>query len=198
VLDALLDATSLVLSDYPGEGPPRDRALTLVEVAQGGDVSAFETLYREHVGRVYALALRLLGNVPEAEAMTQDVFVHAWERLPRFRGESSLATWLHRICVSLVLMHHRSTARRVRRIESVEDLERLDPRAPASSPDEKMDLERAIRRLPEGARIVFVLHDIEGYAHAEIAEQMSIAENTCKAQLHRARKLLREVLDAGA
>jgi len=198
LLDALLDATSLVLSTCPGDPPSRDGALEPAKLAQSGDLSAFESIYRAHVGRVYALALRLLGNVPDAEAMTQDVFVRAWERLRGFRGESSLATWLHRICVSLVLTHHRAAARRLRRIESVEDLERYDPQGPPSAPDERIDLERAIQGLPRGARIVFVLHDIEGYGHAEIAEQMGFAENTSKAQLHRARMLLREVLDAGA
>jgi RNA polymerase sigma-70 factor (ECF subfamily) len=197
VLSLLVDAKSLALASLSNDAGPRDRASDLVALAQSGDASAFEALYREHVGRVYALALRLLGSVPDAEAMTQDVFVRAWERLQGFRGESSLSTWLHQICVSLVLMQHRSTARRLRRVESASDLERLDPPAARRLPEERMDLERAIHGLPEGARIVFVLHDVEGYAHAEIAARMNIAENTCKAQLHRARQLLKGVLDAG-
>src|SRR5262249_28909086 len=96
--------------------------------------------------------------------------------------------------VSLVLMRHRETARRLRRVETIEDLERLDPPRAARSPEAKLDLERAISSLPEGARVVFVLHDVEGYSHAEIAERVGIAENTSKAQLHRAKQLLREVL----
>lgn len=169
-----------------------------VRAAQAGDMRAFEAIYRANVGRIYALSLRLLGDRVEAETMTQDVFTHAWDRLASYRGESALSTWLQRVCVSLVLMRHRATARRLRRVETVEDLERLDPVGVSRRPEDKVDLERAIAALPEGARIVFVLYEIEGYSHAEIAERLGVAENTCKAQLHRAKRLLREVLDERA
>jgi RNA polymerase sigma-70 factor (ECF subfamily) len=147
------------------------------------------------VRKVYALCLRLTGNRPEAEAATQDAFARAWERLHTFRGDASFRTWIHHIAVNVVLMRHRDTTRRLRRVETVEDLERLDPQVPSAHPEQRVDLERAIAGLPEGARLVFVLFDVEGYSHAEIAERLGIAENTSKAQLHRARTLLREVLE---
>jgi RNA polymerase sigma-70 factor (ECF subfamily) len=166
-----------------------------LRAAQDGDLAAFEALYREHVGRVYALCLRLTGNRPDAEATTQDAFARAWESLATFRGDASFRTWLHHIAVNVVLMRHRETARRLRRVETVEDLDRLDPPASSSQPEARVDLERAIAALPEGARIVFVLYEIEGYSHGEIADHLGIAENTSKAQLHRARLILRGALE---
>jgi RNA polymerase sigma-70 factor, ECF subfamily len=194
VLSAL-GKTTLILAASPEDEAEGPGLTQRIRAAQGGDVAAFESLYREHVGRIFALALRLTGSASEAESMTQEVFVKAWEKLDGFRGESALATWLHSICVSLVLMERRSTSRRLQRVESTDDIERADPAPRAPDPGVRMDLDRAIQRLPNGARIVFVLHDIEGYAHAEIAERMGIKENTCKAQLHRARGILKEWLD---
>jgi len=170
--------------------PPR------VAAARAGDVAAFEALYREHVGRIYALCLRMTGDVSEAESLVQETFVRAWKRLAEFRGEAAFATWLHHVAVSVVLTTRRATLRRLQRIETTDDLERLDRvTTPPSSEGSRLDLERAIATLPEGARIVFVLFEIEGYAHAEIAKELGIAENTSRAQLHRARGLLRKVLD---
>jgi RNA polymerase sigma-70 factor (ECF subfamily) len=176
------------------DAPSRRDANQLIGAAQEGDLAAFESLYRTHVGKVYALCLRLTGDKVDAETATQDAFALAWERLDSFKGESSFKTWLHRVAVNVVLMRHRETARRLRRVETVDDLERLDPVGPSYSPEVEVDLERAIAALPEGARIVFVLYDIEGYSHAEVARQVGIAENTSKAQLHRAHMLLRRVL----
>ncbi|HEY1697900.1 MAG TPA: sigma-70 family RNA polymerase sigma factor [Polyangiaceae bacterium] len=170
-----------------------------VQAARDGDVAAFEALYREHVGRVHALCVRMTGDPREAESLAQEAFVRAWERLDRFRGESSFATWLHHVTVNVVVSSRRAAIRRLRRVESVEDLERLDPPStPRRAPEAAMDLERAIAGLPAGARMVFVLFDVEGFSHAEIARELGIAENTSKAQLHRARALLREVLHDGA
>ncbi len=182
--------------DDPRAVTPLPRtALGRIRAAQAGDVAAFEEIYRENVGRVYALSVRLMASGADSEIVTQDVFVKAWERLETFRGESAFSTWLHHICVNLVLMHHRATARRTRRVEITDDLERLDFPDTERLPDVGMDLERAIAALPRGARMVFVLHDVEGHRHAEIAALLGIRENTSKAHLHRARKLLREVLD---
>jgi RNA polymerase sigma-70 factor (ECF subfamily) len=180
-------------SDRSGADAPdtaRDVAL-----AQKGDVVAFERLYRSHVGRVNALCLRLTGDRVAAEDLMQDVFVRAWERLTAFRGESALSTWLHRVTVNAFLHRNRSATRRGAHEETVEDIAALPAMAVSSDPGDRMDLERAIARLPEGARTAFVLHDIEGYKHEEIAAMQGIAAPTVRAQLHRARKLLMEALN---
>ncbi len=166
-----------------------------VRRAQAGDQAAFRTLYQEQVGRVYGVCLRLSGDPAEAEERTQDVFVRAWERLGSFRGESALSTWLHRLAVNLVLEARRSAARRRARVELADDPTELDQAPAPCRTSGSADLERAIAALPEGARLVFVLHDIEGYQHEEIAALTGLAEGTSKAQLHRARRLLREALD---
>jgi RNA polymerase sigma-70 factor (ECF subfamily) len=160
--------------------------------AQQGDPSAFRELYESHVGRVYALCVRLAGRREEAEEHTQDVFVRAWERLATFRGESAFSTWLHRLAVNEVLQSRRASGRRAARITLVEDPASLEgatmPAVPSS------DLSQAIAALPEGARTIFVLHDVEGYQHEEIGRMLGIADGTSKAQLFRARRLLRERL----
>lgn len=165
---------------------------SLVERAQAGDLAAFEALYREHVGRIHALCRRLTGGGYEAEERTQDVFVRAFERLDSFRGDAAFGTWLHRLAVNVVLEERRTRERRVGAL--------LVDGAPesAEAPRDRglgMDLERAIAGLPEGARIVFVLYEIEGYQHEEIAALLDVSAGTSKAQLHRAKKLLREVLE---
>jgi RNA polymerase sigma-70 factor (ECF subfamily) len=163
--------------------------------AQAGDHDAFALLYRAHVARVYGLCLRLEGDSVRAGELTQDVFVRAWERLRTFRGESSFSTWLHRLAVNVVLSDRRSAFRRARRLLSTDALERYE-RADAPEPSGSMDLDAAIARLPAGARTIFVLHDVEGYTHDDIASHAGIAVGTCKAQLFRARRLLREMLSA--
>ncbi len=167
----------------------------LVRRAQEGDVSAFEQLYRENVGRVYALCLRLSADSNRAEEFTQDVFIRAWEKLGSFRGESAFTSWLHRLTVNVVLSQRRSEGRRAAHEVTTDDLSYFDGEAKASLPGMGIDLERAIEMLPPGARAVFVLHDVEGYKHGEIAQLTGRAEGTCKALLHRARKLLREALE---
>jgi RNA polymerase sigma-70 factor (ECF subfamily) len=160
--------------------------------AQQGDPSAFRELYESHVGRVHALCLRLAGTREEAEEHTQDVFVRVWERLSTFRGESAFSTWLHRLAVNEVLQSRRASGRRAARVTLVDDTDRLERATmpPVPSPD----LSHAIASLPEGARLVFVLHDVEGYQHEEIGRMLGIADGTSKAQLFRARRLLRERL----
>lgn len=147
------------------------------------------------MGRVYAVCLRMSADPQEAERLTQDVFVRVWTRLSTFRGESEFTSWLHRLTVNVVLEDSRSTRRRIGRVENVEDPGALERGGYASNDsDSRMDLERAIATLPPGARQALVLHDIEGFTHEEIARQLGIAVGTVKAQLHRARRLLRERL----
>ncbi|HXH63350.1 MAG TPA: sigma-70 family RNA polymerase sigma factor [Gemmatimonadales bacterium] len=167
----------------------------LVRRAQAGDQAAFEGVYRDHAARVYALCLRLTGSVSEAEERTQDVFVLAWRRLATFRGESAFATWLHRLTVNLVLTERRTARRREARVLPMEDPASLEHHDGSARPGERLDLERAIAALPTGAREVFVLFDIEGFTHEEIGRRCGIAVGTSKAQLFRARRLLRERLE---
>ncbi|MEO8029504.1 MAG: RNA polymerase sigma factor [Gemmatimonadota bacterium] len=164
-----------------------------IRLARGGDAEAFRALYQAHVGRIFAICLRLSGDRGQAEELTQDVFVQVWRQLGSFRGESSFGTWLHRVAVNEVLSQFRSRSRRMRH-ETAEDLDQYDPPARSSGPP-PIDLDQAIARLPPGARQVFVLHDVEGFQHAEIAGLAGIAIGTSKAQLHRARRLLKESLN---
>ncbi|HMB69589.1 MAG TPA: RNA polymerase sigma factor [bacterium] len=172
-----------------------DAAAAAVERARAGDARAFRELYTRHSGRVYALCLRMLADPDAAEEATQDAFVRAWERLGSFEGRAAFSTWLHRLAVNVVLDRRRREKVRPldRRIpDGDEAVERTGGRR--VTPDAAIDLERAIAALPPGARTAFVLHDVEGYRHREIAEMTNTAEGTWKAQLHRARRLLREAL----
>jgi len=166
----------------------------LVERAVGGDVEAFEELYRKSVGRVYGLCLRMCGNQSLAEELTQEAFVRAWQKLPSFRGDSAFSTWMHRLTVNVVLGHQRSAGRRQARENAAGEEWYSDGNVTRERPGVAMDLERAIARLPKRARTVFVLHDVEGYKHSEISEVAGMAVGTSKAQLSRARHLLRKAL----
>lgn len=175
----------------------RQDDVLLVERARAGEVAAFEELYRRHAGRVYALCLRMCGNAREAEERAQDAFVRAWEKLGSFGGRSAFSSWLHRLTVNVVLGSWRRRGRRRDRVVAFDDVTEPEPReavAPSDSAGDAVDLERAIAALPAGARTVFVLYDVEGYQHHEIAEMTGLAVGTCKAQLHRARQLLRKAL----
>lgn len=173
--------------------PPREIPPLIARV-QSGDRQAFEQLYHEHAGRVYALCLRLVADPGRAAELTQDVFVRVWQNVAGFKGESLFSSWLHRVTVNVVLMELRTEKRRTARIIATGSLEHLDAGYSPPSPGSAVDLEHAIGTLPPQARIVFVLHDVEGFTHEEIAAQMGIATGTTKAQLHRARSLLKEVL----
>ena len=159
----------------------------LIQQARAGEVGAFEHLYRLHVGRVFALCRRM--EPSEAEELTQRIFVRAWEKLSTFRGRSAFGSWLHRLALNEIFSERR---RRVRRPEEALSVVPIDPQPPR--PGARIDLEAAVSSLPRKARQVLVLHDIEGYKHAEIADLMGISTGTSKGQLHRARKLLREVM----
>ena len=182
----------------------RNGELELARKAASGDHSAFERLYHAHSARVFALCLRMSGSTVKAGELTQDVFVHVWERLSSWRGESALSTWIYRLTVNLVLSNVRGEQRRQKHemteTDGADDRDESKDRKPQAmsrvpSVHDAIDLERAIAALPKGARTVFVLHDVEGYQHDEIAKMTGTAEGTCRAQLHRARKLLIEALE---
>jgi RNA polymerase sigma-70 factor (ECF subfamily) len=162
-------------------------------LAARGDRRAFERLYRDNVARIHGLARRMIG--PEvADEVTQDVFVRAWDKLGSFRGDSQFGTWLYRLAVNLILSKRAQLAtRRSREWMDEEVLDSLPARA--ARPDLGLDFETAIQKLPEGARQIFVMHDIEGFRHEEIASMLGVTSGTSKAQLHRARMILRRVLN---
>jgi len=176
--------------------PQIDRSASgddLVRRAAQGDVEAYEMIYRQHVGRVHALCLRMSRDRSEADELTQETFVRVWERLASFRGESAFSTWLHRVTVNVVIAELRRRGRWRERFlaQETDDVGVFEP---AFSAGGDLDLERAIANLSPQARLVFVLHDVEGYKHGEIAELTGLAVGTSKAHLHRARLLLREEL----
>ena len=158
--------------------------------AAAGDMAAFERLYRSHVAKVHSLVRRMAGPA-EADDLTQDIFLRAWSRLGTFRGESAFGTWLHRLAVNIVIERLRSPLARQR---FVDDENVLQGVAPSGSHGTRMDLEAALDDLPPGARGIFVLHDVEGHTHQEIASLLGVSVGTSKAQLHRARMLLRRSL----
>jgi RNA polymerase sigma-70 factor, ECF subfamily len=175
-----------------GETPVRSELDADVALAAGGDTFAFERLYRTHVVKIHSLTRRMLGT-GEADEVTQDIFVRTWQKLGQFRGESAFATWLHRLAVNVVIEKRRSFA--IQRERMTDDPAALDllTVAPARA-DLTVDFEHAIEQLPPGAREIFVLHDVEGYKHREIAVMLEIATGTSKRQLHRARMLMRRHL----
>jgi RNA polymerase sigma-70 factor (ECF subfamily) len=172
----------------------RARERELVDRARGGDSSAFEQLYRDNVGRVMAVCYRMTGDRTLAEELTQDAFVRAWQRLDSFRGDSAFSSWMHPLAVNVALTERRSRRRRLARVFAVEDLANEAGAAPPHDPTAAFDIDKALTFLPPGARETFVMHDVEGWQHDEIASQTGVAVGTSKAQLHRARKLLRGAL----
>lgn len=166
----------------------------LVRRAQDGDVRAFESLYRRTSDRVYSVCLRMSGDAEQATELVQDVFVRVWQKLPGFRGDSQFTTWLHRLTVNLVLQDRRSRGRRRAREIQSPDLDYYGREARRSMPGTRVDLERAIAGLPEKARRVLVLRDVEGYKYDEIAQITGVTLGTVKAQIHRARGLVKEAL----
>jgi RNA polymerase sigma-70 factor (ECF subfamily) len=183
---------ALAISASVNEKP--DREQFVVRRAQRGDLDAFESLYRSHVGRVHGLCLRMVADPSLAEDLTQETFIRAWRHIRTYRGESRFGGWMRRLAVNVVLADRRTRLRRS--AFERDDIDPGDLGSPASAevPDRRRDLESAIAGLPPGARTVFVLHDIEGYRHEEIAAFTGTTSGTSKAQLHRARRLLREAL----
>ena len=169
---------------------------SLIRKANTGDKSAFKELFERNVSQVYALCLRISGSPESAEELTQDVFIKAWEKLSTFRFESKFSTWLHSIAVNEFLMMKRSRKRFLQKFTSTGDIINYETNLGHENAGyaESIDLEKAISKLPKQARLVFVLHDVEGYKHNEISDKINIGIGTSKAHLHRARKLLREAL----
>jgi len=162
-------------------------------LAASGDAHAFERLYRGHLARISSLARRMLGD-DDADDVIQDVFVRAWQKLGTFRGESAFGTWLHRLAINVILGRREILGvRRQRHLDGDAVLETVPSRR--TTPEMSLDFETAIARLPEGAREVFVLHDVEGYRHEEIGQMLGLATGTSKSQLHRARMALRQHLE---
>ena len=182
------------------DGATRQDELALVGRCRSGDLAAFEELYRAHAGRLYSVALRLLGNAADAEDLLQEIFLAAHRKLDTFRGESALGTWLYRLATNLCLDYLRSRAGRSSQItDALDDAPGLFDSATSTLAEQtvtKMDLERALARLPEGCRAAFVLHDVQGLEHREVAEILGIAEGTSKSQVHKARLKLRGLLRA--
>jgi RNA polymerase sigma-70 factor (ECF subfamily) len=168
----------------------------IIQRVKQGDLDAFETLYRRYERKVYGICLRIAANATVAEDLTQEVFLRVWQRIGQYESRSRFSTWLHRIAVNRALDGRRSELRRSARETAPPDADTWDPPVPARPPEPRMDLETAVSGLPLAARTVFVLHDIEGYRHDEIAELTGIATGTSKSQLHRARKLLRKRLES--
>jgi RNA polymerase sigma-70 factor (ECF subfamily) len=182
---------STALAMTSGNQGAANQDLADVRLAAGGDIEAFERLYRKHAARVHSLVSRMLE--PElADEVTQDVFVRVWRKLGTFRGDSAFGTWLHRVTVNLVLGRRKRLG--IERERYHYDGEAVVDRAAGrrERPGMHVEFEAGIRRLPERARQVFVLHDIEGFKHREIAEMLGVTTGTTKAQLHRARTMMRE------
>lgn len=182
----------------PTAAEAADEVSTLVARAMGGDVAAFEQLYQRCAGRMYAVCLRMTADQQRARELAHDAFVRAWERLPSYRSEAHFETWMHRITVNVVLEAARKDRRREARVGLAGDEQNGHDVDGSAKPDvdvlARIDLERAIAALPPNARRVFVLHEVEGYEHDEIAKQMHLAPGTVRAHLHRARQLLMKML----
>jgi RNA polymerase sigma-70 factor (ECF subfamily) len=192
--ELLGQATGLLVTDSLRTAPARAVAADRADVAlaAGGDVRAFERLYRMHLPRIHSLVRRMTGD-RDADDVTQEVFVRAWRKLDTFRGDSAFGTWLYRLALNAVVERRRTEAsRRAGYYEDPDLAANLSVRPPA--PHVKIDFEAALVKLPDGAREIFVLHDVEGYKHGEIADLLDISVGTSKAQLHRARMMLRRHL----
>jgi RNA polymerase sigma-70 factor (ECF subfamily) len=180
----------------------------LIRRAQHGDAEAFEQLYTTHKRRIFNLCLRMVDDWSRAEELTQDTFLQAYRKLDTFRGESAFSTWLHRIAVNVVLMHIRQNRARLHEVPAVatpnEEDESWSSYYQAATPDGRLEravdrvtIERAVSKLPDGYRLVFVLHDVEGYEHHEIAELLGCSIGNTKSQLHKARVKIRRYLQEG-
>lgn len=176
----------------------RTADLELAARCRAGDADAFEELYRQHARRLFSLVVRMVGSADEAEDLLQEVFLQAHRKLAGFRGESTLGTWLYRLTMNHCLDHLRGRqAKMSRATDSLDDEEAAEPMAPAPAVPaaiNRMDLEKAIASLPPGSRAAFLLHDVEGFEHREIAGILGVSEGTSKSQVHKARLKLRALL----
>jgi len=172
--------------------------MALVERCRRGELGAFEELYRAHAGKLFSLVLRMVGNPTDAEDLLQDVFLAAHRKLEGFRGESALGTWLYRLAMNQCLDYLRSRSAKTGQLTDALDDEAPMPtagsRGIAAQVVAKLDLERALAQLPEGCRAAFLLYDVQGLDHREVADALGIAEGTSKSQVHKARLRLRALL----
>jgi RNA polymerase sigma-70 factor, ECF subfamily len=192
-------ATSKEVAAKPSPGVGgRAADMALVERCRAGDLGAFEELYAAHAGKLFSVAVRMLGNQSDAEDMLQEIFLSAHRKLDGFRGDAALGTWLYRLAMNQCLDHLRSRSARTSQLTDVLDEEPVLYEAGgaglATQTVAKMDIERALAQLPAGCRAAFVLHDVEGLEHREVAEALGIAEGTSKSQVHKARLRLRALL----
>ena len=176
-------------------GRPERSEKDLVARCQAGDVDAFETLYRSQAARIYPLASRMAGSADEGEDLLQEIFLQAYRKLGSFNGNSSVGTWLYRLALNHCLDFVRSKQAKMGKITDTLDAEAsVQPSAKRETPIARIDLQRAIERLPAGCREAFVLHDVEGFDHREVGEMLGIAEGTSKSQVFKARMKLRAML----
>jgi len=167
----------------------------LVARCQAGDVEAFETIYRQHASRLYTLACRMAGSPEDGEDLLQEIFLQAYRKLGSFKGDATLGTWLYRLALNHCLDYVRSRRAKMNRLTSaIEGEIACEPAARRETPIARLDLERAVERLPEGCREAFVLHDVEGFDHKEVGRLLGIAEGTSKSQVFKARMKLRALL----
>lgn len=162
----------------------------LIQAVQRGDRQAYQKLYQTYIGQVYGLCMRLTGDRGIAEDAAQEVFIQLWRKIGNYNGESKFSTWLHSVTSNITISYIRKQKGWVQRMFNIEDSEAMH--APAESSTDSIDLDSYVSRLPERARIVFVLHAIEGYRHEDIASMMDMAIGSSKAQFHRAKQLLKE------
>jgi RNA polymerase sigma-70 factor, ECF subfamily len=180
---------------FPSKGSSEGADLDLVARCRAGDAGAFETLYRQHAARIYTLACRMAGSRDDGEDLLQEIFLQAHRKLGSFKGDSSIGTWLYRLALNHCLDYVRSRQAKMSKLTDTLDGETsVEPTARRETPIARLDLERAIERLPEGCREAFVLHDIEGFDHKEVGERLGIAEGTSKSQVFKARMKLRGFL----
>ena len=191
-------ATSKLAGKRPIPGDLRATELRLVERCRNGELGAFEELYRQHSGRLFSLAVRMLGNQADAEDQLQEIFLSAHRKLESFRGESALGTWLYRLAMNQLLDYVRSRAARTGQLtDGLDDATVLADASGHRLADraiDRIDLERAMAELPDGCRAAFLLHDVEGLEHKEVSDVLGIAEGTSKSQVHKARLRLRGLL----
>ncbi|HEY2859110.1 MAG TPA: RNA polymerase sigma factor [Terracidiphilus sp.] len=199
------ESESPIATAVPPPAPPVPGSdADILARAQGGDHHAFAQLYAMHKRRIYSLCLRMVGNVAEAEDLTQEAFLQLHRKIATFRGDSAFSTWLHRLAINVVLMHLRKKGLSVISLdEAMEPTPEEGPGRSFGAPDlsltgsiDRLALERAISDLPAGYRLIFVLHDIEGYEHNEIASMLDCSIGNSKSQLHKARLKLRDAMRA--
>jgi RNA polymerase sigma-70 factor, ECF subfamily len=191
-------AQTIIMIVTAGQSQPATDDLELARAAAAGDAAAFEKLYQQHNRRVYSLCVRMLGDLSQAEDLTQEVFLQVYKKIGSFRGDSAFTTWLHRLTVNQVLMHFRKRGVRLEHTSEEGDFTNVVDTPLQStrriSMVDRLALEKAVAQLPPGYRTIFVLHDVEGYEHEEIANLLDVSIGTSKSQLHKARMRLREFL----